>query len=108
MDATNGKISPARVNMFHQLLDPNVAEGHVVPSINDLVDEAFAVVSAASETVGSALTVGVYSVLSNDEIYSKLTAELKESFPDSSQTLDFITLEKLLYLVGLVKVLHNP
>src|SRR5437667_1915126 len=103
MDAANGKISPSRTTIFHLLLDPNVAEGHVVPSIDGLVEEAFAIVGAASETVGNALTVGAYNVLSNEEISSKLTAELKDSFPDSSQTLDFITLEKLPYLVGLVK-----
>jgi len=33
-----GGIRPQRNTMFHQLLDPSAAEGHVVPSVNDLAD----------------------------------------------------------------------
>jgi hypothetical protein len=98
MDA--GKIKQsARTTIFHQLLTPNVTEGHVIPTVNDLKDEAYNLVAAASETVGGALTTATYQVVSNKDIYSQLTAELKEAFPDPSIKLDFLTLEKLPYLV---------
>ena|SRR5437762_1706866 len=106
MPPTEKKNPPARVTIFHQLLDLNVAEGHVVSSVDALVEEAFGIAAAASETTGNFLTIATYSALSN-EISSQLTAELNETLVPS-QTLDFITPEKLLYLVGLVKVLHNP
>ena len=98
---------PARVTIFHELLRPDAVEGHVVPSVDDLVDEAISIIGAGSETTGNALEITTYHVLSNDEIYGKLTAELKESFPDPSLTLDFITLEKLPYLVRLAWARHT-
>jgi len=45
------------------------------------------------------MTITTYNIVSNKDIYRKLTAELKEAFPDPSATLDFLTLEKLPYLV---------
>jgi len=71
--------------------------------VDDLKDEAYNMVAAASETVGGALTTATYQVVSNKDIYRKLTAELKEAFPDPSIKLDFLTLEKLPYLTGVIK-----
>jgi hypothetical protein len=87
------------MTVFHQLLQHAAAEAHAVPQIKELVDEAYVIVSAASETTGNALTIAAYHILSNDDIRDKLTTELKEAFPGPSLTLDFVTLEKLPYLV---------
>ena len=100
LDDSAGK-PPIRATIFHELLRPDATEGHVVPSVDDLVDEAFSIVAAASETTGNAMTIAAYHVLSNNDIYQTLTAELKEFFPDPSLTLEFIALEKLPYLVRL-------
>jgi cytochrome P450 len=89
------------MTVFHQLLHPDAAEGHVVPSVEELVDEAFTIIGAASETTGNALTIATYHILANEKIYSKLKAELKGSFPNPSSRLDFVELEKLPYLVRL-------
>jgi cytochrome P450 len=91
----------SRITIFHQLLDPNATEGHVVPSVDELRDESFVILSAASDTTGNAMTVATYEIVSNPAIYSKLAAELNEAFPDPSVTFDFITLEKLPYLVSI-------
>src|SRR5438034_4282744 len=64
MDAGETKQS-ARTTIFHQLLTPNVTEGYVIPTVNDLKDEAYNLVAAASETVGGALTTATYQVVSN-------------------------------------------
>jgi cytochrome P450 len=94
---------PARATIFHELLRPDSIEGRsLVPSIDDLVEEALSLVSAGSETTGNALDITTYYVLSNGEIYSKLVAELERSFPDPSLTLGFVSLEKLPYLVCLI------
>jgi hypothetical protein len=98
MDANKGQ-KPTRLTIFNQLLDPDVAEGHVVPSVDDLKDEAFSIVTAAADTTGNAMTIAAYNVISNETIYHKLVTELREAFPDPSATLEFLALEKLPYLV---------
>jgi Cytochrome P450 len=90
---------PTRLTIFNQLLDPEVAEGHVVPSVDDLKDEALSIVTAAADTTGNAMTIAAYNVISNKTIYRRLETELREAFPDSSATLEFLALEKLPYLV---------
>src|SRR5436190_18877916 len=99
MDAGEIKQS-ARTTIFHQLLTPNVNEGDVTPTVDDLKYEAYNMVAAASETVGGALETATYRVVPNQNIYKQLTAELKTAFPDPSIKLDFLTLEKLPYLVS--------
>ncbi len=99
IDAGQDK-SDSRTTIFHQLLDPNATEGHVVPSVDELKDEAYIIVAAAADTTGNAMTIGTYHVISNEAIYRKLTAELKEAFPDPNVKLDFVQLEKLPYLVS--------
>ncbi len=88
-----------RTTIFHQLLTPNITEGHIVPSVEELKDEAFIIVSAAADTTGNAMTIAAFNVVSSKDIYKKLAAELKEAFPDPNARLDFLTLEKLPYLV---------
>ncbi|KAI9865656.1 MAG: hypothetical protein M1813_002114 [Trichoglossum hirsutum] len=94
---------PTRVTIFHQLLDPNATEGHVVPSVDDLKYEAFSLVAGTSDTTGNALTIAAYHILSNDAIYRMLKTELNRTFPGDSPTLDFATLEKLPYLTAVIK-----
>jgi Cytochrome P450 len=94
-----GEEKPNRTTIFHQLLDPNASEGHVVPSIEHLNDEAFTILGAASETTGNAMSVTMYHVISNPAIYATLSTELNKAFPSPNAKLDFVTLEQLPYLV---------
>lgn len=98
MDA--GEESKTRQTIFHQLLSPHAADGYVVPTVDQLKDEAYILVAAAADTTGNAMTIAAYNVVLNQEIYRTLTAELKEAFPDPDARLDFVTLEKLPYLVS--------
>lgn len=88
-----------RPSIFTQLLDPSVAEGHVVPSLDQLVDDALIIIAAASDTTGNAMTIAAYHVLTNPVIYATLKEELVSAFPDKNQSLNFLALEKLPYLV---------
>jgi cytochrome P450 len=100
MDA--GKVIPgSRTTIFQELLTPDVDEGYVVPPIDDLKGEAYGILAAAADTTGNAMTVAAQHVVSNPVIYEKLTAELRAAFPDPNSRLDFLTLEKLPYLVSL-------
>jgi hypothetical protein len=68
IDASKGE-KPSRLTIFNQFLDPNVAEGHIVPSVDDLKDEAFSIVTAAADTTSNAMTIASYNVISNETIY---------------------------------------
>jgi cytochrome P450 len=92
-----------RPTIFKQLLDPNATEGHMVPDVDQLTDDAFIIPAAAADTTRNAMTIATYNVLSNPSIHSKLKCELKEAFPDGNARLDFVTLEKLPYLVRYFK-----
>lgn len=92
-----------RVTIFSHLMDPEATKGHVVPSVQDLRDEAFIILSAAQDTTGNVMTVALYETISNPEIYARIVRELEQAFPDPTATLDFLTLEKLPYLVRITR-----
>jgi cytochrome P450 len=98
-----GQYKSARKTIFHQLLDSAATEGHVVPDVEDLTDEAFTILTAAADTTGNAMTMTSYYVISNPKIYSTLTAELERAFPGSTTNLDYATLQKLPYLTAVIK-----
>ncbi|RDW56886.1 hypothetical protein BP5796_12953 [Coleophoma crateriformis] len=87
--------------IFEALLEP--ADGYQIPTPDQIKDEAYAILNAASDTTGNAMTVTAYNVLSNPEIYRTLTEELKTAFPNKDQPLEFSKLEKLPYLTGAIK-----
>lgn len=93
-----GRDKSKHKTIFHQLLDPNASEGHVVPDVEALTEEMFTVLTAGGETAGHALAMTTYYVLSNPEIHQKLVSELKTAFPNKKAGLEYLTLEKLPYL----------
>lgn len=98
-----GRDKSKHRTIFHQLLDPNASEGHVVPNVEGLTEEMFTILTAGGETTGHAMTMITYYVLSSPEIYRKLVSELKTAFTDKQTTLEYLTLEKLPYLSGVIK-----
>lgn len=68
--------------------------------MDQLTDDAFVILAAAADTTGNAMTIATYNVLNNPSIYSQVKDELEGQFPDGTAELDFLTLEKLPYLVG--------
>lgn len=84
------------------MLSSDAAAGYVVPTVDELKDEAYIIVAAAADTTGNALTIAAYNVVLNQEIYRTLVTELKEAFPDSDACLDFVTLQQLRYLVSIL------
>lgn len=71
----------------------------MIPTPEQIADESYAILNAASDTTGNCMTVAAYNVLINPDIHRTLTAELKAAFPNADENLDFLTLEKLPYLV---------
>lgn len=91
--------------IFEALLTP--AEGYTVPTPDQIKDEAYAILNAASDTTGNAMTVAAYNIVTNPEMYETLTAELKAAFPDADDKIEYLKLEKLPYLVSLVTLSSN-
>lgn len=77
---TGRDISTLRITIFHQLLNPRATEGHIVPSVDELKDEAYIFVAAVADTTGNAKTIAAYNIISNKTIYSRLVAELTNTF----------------------------
>jgi cytochrome P450 len=89
-------------SVFHALLSPEGKdEKYVVPTVDEIKDEATTFFGAAADTTGSAMTVGTFHVVSNPEIYARLRKELEDAFPDPDTRLDYLKLEPLPYLVSL-------
>lgn len=97
-DIASGKTTKARETIFHDLLTHDST--WVVPSDQTLQDEAFAILGAAADTTGHAMNFATIEVVSDPAKYKRLHAELKEAFPDPNAKLDYLTLEKLPYLVS--------
>lgn len=76
-------------------------DGYVVPTTEQLKDEAYSVLVAAADTTGNAMTVAAYHVLANEAIYRHLVDELCAHFPNKVEKLAYTELERLPYLVGL-------
>lgn len=87
-----------RSSIFEALLTPG--DEYVVPTPDQIKDEAYSVLVAAADTTGNAMTVAAYNVVKNPDIYRTLVAELKDAFPNDADALEYIKLEKLPYLVS--------
>ena len=97
IESSNKK--PARPTIFHQLLDPEGTDEQGVASVDHLSDESNGIIAAAAETTGNTMSISTYHVLSNEKVHRTLVEELEDAFPDADAELDFVTLEKLPYLV---------
>jgi len=96
----------ARPTIFSDLLDPINQDGKLVPPIRELKDDVYSILAAAVDTTGNALAVATYKVIGDAEIYAKLREELLEVFPGPDSHLDFLSLEKLPYLVSSTSISH--
>jgi cytochrome P450 len=97
MDEGNTDLKPT---IFKDLLTADPKQDYVPPTPEQLKDEAYSILAAAADTTGNAMTVAAYQVVSDPVIYRKLTAELKSAFPNPTSKMDYLTLEKLPYLVS--------
>jgi len=93
-------VNPKRDTIFHTIFK---ATGVDAPRVDHIADEAYVLTAAAAETTGNAMAMCAFHVLYNPDIYANLRKELLEAFPNPTAPLDFLSLEKLPYLTGVVK-----
>ncbi|KAJ3774251.1 cytochrome P450 [Lentinula raphanica] len=86
--------------IYHHLLNP---KNRTTPSRRELIDQAFTLLGAGSDTVGNVCTVGTFYALKYPSIAHKLSTELSEAWPDEGRPLGLTVLEKLPYLTAFIK-----
>ena len=105
-EVESGNERSQRLSIFHTLLDPPTTDDYKKPkdyqkpSAMQLTDDGVSILVAAAFTTGNAMTLSAYHVLHDKAIYSQLRAEILANFPEGSEKLDYLTLEKLPYLVS--------
>jgi cytochrome P450 len=88
---------------MERLLTPNASKGFTVPSRDGLRDEILTLISAGNDTTGITSMTGLFQILHNPSIQSRLLAELKTVLPNPADTTPYTTLEKLPYLTAVIK-----
>jgi len=68
-----------------------------------LIQEAFVLMAAGSDTSGTSSQVGTFYALKNPEIHKRLFEELCEAWPNPDEPMSYVALEKLPYLNAFVK-----
>ncbi|KIK57228.1 hypothetical protein GYMLUDRAFT_247190 [Collybiopsis luxurians FD-317 M1] len=86
--------------IYHHLLAPKSQDR---PSRRSLVDEAFTLVGAGSDTTSRACTVGTFYFLKYESIRKRILQELYVVWPDKDRSISFVALEKLPYLTAFIK-----
>lgn len=89
-----------RTTIFHQILQSEIIKNGNMPTLQELEDEVYVILAAASETTGNALTVAAYHIVRNPQIYATLLKELRTEFPDENGTMEYKSLKALPYLVS--------
>ncbi|KAL0573598.1 hypothetical protein V5O48_008357 [Marasmius crinis-equi] len=92
-----GAQEPDHATVFHYLL------AHQGISDKSLVEEAYVLIGAGSDTVANACTVGINATLTKPEIGKRLVEELREAWPDENDGFGYARLEKLPYLTAFIK-----
>jgi hypothetical protein len=82
--------------IYHHLLEP---ENQERPSRTSLINEAFILVAAGSDTVSNTCYLGTFYALSNPLILRNISNEICDAWPDKDSPMSYASLEKLPYLV---------
>ncbi|KAL0573599.1 hypothetical protein V5O48_008358 [Marasmius crinis-equi] len=98
----NGEDMGTRT-VFHYLLEQQQQAQDGAITDESLVEEAYTLIGAGSDTVANALTVGINAGLRDPEIKKRLVKELKNSWPDRNEKFEYTELEKLPYLTAFIK-----
>lgn len=85
--------------IYHHLLNPRSPKKKSLLTREQLIGEAMILMSAGSDTVANASTVGFVHVLDDPRVRKTLLRELREAWPDHTIPMRYEALEKLPYLV---------
>ena len=85
--------------MFDITLHPNREKGQFTPTVEEMVGDAFALLSAGTDTTSYTELVITWALLNNPQMMQRLKAELRVAMPGRDDTVDWAGSEQLPYLV---------
>ena len=86
--------------MFDINLNPNLEKGQFTPTVDEMAADAFALLTAGTDTSAYAMVTVIWHLLNNPQMVQRLKAELRRVMPGREDTVDWAELEKLPYLVS--------
>ena len=98
---SDNEIAKPQRTIFNELLNADVPPEE--KSVKRLAEEARVIISAGSTTTAHYLTHTIYHILANEDIHTRLQAELNEARAASSRTLATQDFEQLPYLNAVIK-----
>ena len=92
--------SDSSPTIFDLLLEPNPEKGYEVPTLDEIVDEAFLFMIAGIDNTSIVMAVGTFHILRNEEVLAKLREELRGILKDNGARLRWRHVSSLPYLVS--------
>ncbi|KAL9076278.1 MAG: hypothetical protein Q9161_000994 [Pseudevernia consocians] len=86
--------------VFDINLNPNLEKGQFTPTVDEMAADAFALLTAGTDTSAYAMMTVIWHLLNNPQMMQRLKAELRRVMPGREDTVDWAVLEKLPYLVN--------
>ncbi|KAI2605903.1 cytochrome P450 [Hypoxylon fragiforme] len=103
--------SGARIPVIDRLTDPNIVEGYVPPSLDELNGKLVMLLTTGNDTTSNDLIFGIYKICTSRMVQQRLTEELIKEFPSLDEEITYDHARKLPYLTATIKEtlrLGNP
>ncbi|KAL4783773.1 cytochrome P450 [Aspergillus varians] len=102
-DKKAGKDVSLDDTVLDLLLQPHPKKGHVIPTVDALVDEGCAFILGGSDTTGYTMEAATYAILADPAVFSRLREELDGAAPYIRDEFDLLRVEQLPFLTAILK-----
>ena len=99
-ESSNLASNRNRSIVIDMLVDPRSAKDHSILTPQQLNDEVIMLLTAGNDTTSNAMIIGIYQICRNEDVYSRLYAELKENFPSVDHIISLEEAKRLPFLVS--------
>ena len=91
--------------IYHKLLDKDAHKGQPLPDADSLYEEAQALMFGGGDSAANSLTVGIFHILSQPQLYKRLKDEVNEAWPNIDHHPTYEALQNLPVLTATIKEL---
>ena len=105
MNDKSAHIKSTRKTIFQELINGDLPPEE--KTLKRLVDEGQTMIAAGQQTTAHFLKIVTYHILANEDVYSRLKAELREAILDPTSIPPLAQLERLPYLHAVVLEGHR-
>ncbi|RMZ87608.1 hypothetical protein DV736_g5157, partial [Chaetothyriales sp. CBS 134916] len=89
--------------IYHRLLDKEANKGQPVPDATSLREEAAALMFGGGDSAANTLTIGLFHILDQPELYNRLKSEVYQAWPNLDTRPTYESLQKLPVLTATIK-----